>query len=76
MTDISKPSDTLIVFLKELIFKHVSRRQQKHEKLSSMQRVIMSMINELQHEISNNVVCVISKGSDQHTDQTEPLLVT
>ena len=39
----SKLFDTLIVllkeFLKKLILKHISRRQQKHKKLPSMQRV-------------------------------------
>ena len=39
----SKPFDNLMLFLKDffkkLILKKVSRRQQKHEKLPSMQRV-------------------------------------
>ena len=39
----SKPFDTdshsVVNFLKKLILKKVSRRQQKHEKLASMQRV-------------------------------------
>ena len=42
----SKPLDKLIVFLKEFFekvnFEKVSRQQQKHEKLPSMQKVKVS----------------------------------
>ena len=43
----SKPLDTRIVFLKEFFEKNVSRRQQKHEKLPSMQEINMDDENKM-----------------------------